>query len=75
MVDHLRDGYFILVPFLAVAPILIGDFEMLEFGNLPFLESSELFVFGDAEPELDDDTAALYKLFLKVVDLDRKSVV
>src|SRR6185312_15357269 len=53
----------------AVPPILLGDFEALERPSLPLLESAQLFLFGDGEPELDDDRPVGGEVRLEVVDL------
>src|SRR5689334_8439866 len=52
-IDHVADCLFIERPLLAVAPVLGGDLEALEAGFLAFLETAQLFVLADAEPELD----------------------
>src|SRR3954466_14339917 len=68
-VDHVVDGLFVLVPPLAVSPVLRRDLEPLELHVLAFLEAPELLVLADGEPELDYDDAGLRELLLEVVDL------
>src|SRR3954452_15908866 len=68
-VDHVVDRVLVLVPLLAVAPVLGRDLEPLELDLLALLEAAELLVLADGEPELDHDDAGAVELLLEVVDL------
>src|SRR4051812_46332518 len=67
--DHVRGGDLVLVPFVAVAPILAGDLEALEARLLALLEAAQLLLFGDLQPVLRDDGPVARELLLERVDL------
>src|SRR6202044_2685497 len=50
-VDHVADGALVGVPFLAVAPVLLGDLEALERRPLALLEAAELLLLAHLQPE------------------------
>src|SRR5512141_3067812 len=50
-VYHVAYRLLVFAPFLAVAPVLLGDLEALEAGLLPQGEALELFLRRDLQPE------------------------
>ena len=69
LLDHLIDRGLVLVPLLAVAPVLIGDLPLLLRICLALLEALELRLLVDLDPELDDDCAPVGELLLELIDL------
>ena len=67
--DHVGGGLLVGVPLATVAPVLLGNLELLEAGFLPLLEPAQLLFLGDLEPELGDDGAVARELLLELVDL------
>src|SRR3989338_4263424 len=68
-IHHVAHGMLVFVPFLAVAPVLFGDLETLEADLFARLETPELFILADGEPELDHHDIVAHQLRLEVVDL------
>jgi len=67
-VDHVAGGFGIVVPFQPVAPIVIGELELLVGNLLALLEAGKLFLPADRQPELDDDGSGIRELSLELVD-------
>lgn len=59
LAQHVGSGAVVFTPLIAVTPILIGDFVLLEGQLSACLESSQLLVRGDRQPKLDDQDAML----------------
>ena len=53
---------------LAVAPVILGDLETLEFDLLARLEAPQLLLLADLQPELDHNRPVPLQLVLEVVD-------
>src|SRR5437879_263177 len=68
-IDHVAHRLFVRVPFLAVAPVVGGDLELLERRAFARLETPQLLGLADLQPELDDDRVAPSKLLLELIDL------
>src|SRR5216683_2078293 len=68
-IDHVADRDFVLIPLLAIAPVLGSDLETFERRVLPRPEASQLLRLADLQPELDDDRVAGRELFLELIDL------
>ena len=64
-----RDRLLVVVPALAVAPVVRRDLEVLERRLLARVEARELLGLADLQPELADDRAAFGQLLLELVDL------
>ena len=67
-VHHVADRGDVLIPFFAISPILFGNLEALEFRILALLESPQLLVSTDLEPELDDHGSSRHQLVFEIVD-------
>src|SRR5689334_15907934 len=65
--DHVANRLLVEAPLLAIAPIFGGDLEALERGVRALLESAELLLFADGEPELDDDDAVFGQSLFEIV--------
>ena len=57
------------IPFLPVAPVVLGDLEALETDLFSLLETAQLLVLADGEPELDQDDVVAHQLGFKIIDL------
>ena len=44
---HIANSNFVGIPFLSIAPILLGDLESLEWNSLALLEASILLILAD----------------------------
>ena len=69
LLEHLVRRLVVLVPFLAVAPVFIADFPMLQRIGFAAFEAPELLVLGDVKVELDKDRAVVRQQSLELVDL------
>src|SRR4051812_4822219 len=67
--DHVLDRFQVLVALVAIAPVLVGQLPTLERILLTALESLQLLLVGDVEPELDQDRALVGEGPLETVDL------
>jgi len=60
----------VVVPFLPVPPVLVGDLVPLVGDGFPLLEAPQLLLGADVDPELAQDDAALGELLLEFVGLE-----
>src|SRR5688572_29811225 len=67
--EHLVDRLLVLVPLLAVAPVVGADLPVLVGVLLALLEAPELLLFRDVEEDLDHRTAVVGELLFELVDL------
>ena len=68
-INHVAYRVLILRPFTAVTPVFLGDLEAFESDFLARLETLELLLLADGEPELDHHDVMASQLRLKIVDL------
>ena len=66
---HLIYSLLILIPLVAVAPVLLCDLPLLRRGILPLSEAFQLGILINLYPEFDDDCAPVMKFFLELIDL------
>lgn len=69
LVDHLVDGFFVAIPFLAVPPIFFCYLPLFEGVLLSRFEAFELGVLVDVEPEFDNGRAEVCEMLFHLVDL------
>src|SRR5690554_6242541 len=67
--EHLVDGALVVIPALAVAPVLVGELVALVGRSGAGLEASELLVLVVGEEELDHHPAVGQQLLLEVGDV------
>ena len=67
--EHLVNSGLVLIPLLAVSPVLIGDLPLFFGSVLAVVEALELCVFVDLHPEFDDDGAPVGQFLLKFIHL------
>ena len=68
-IDHVANRALVGVPFLAVAPVLLGDLEALEGDLFALPEAAELLLLADREPELGHHHAVAQERPLEIVYL------
>ena len=68
-VNHVADGRTVVVPLVAVAPVVFGDLEALERDFLTGLEAFQLGLLVDGQPELDHNHAGVAQLLFEVINL------
>ena len=54
---HIANRNFVGIPLLAIAPIFLGDLELLERNGLALLEAPVLLILADCQPEFYDHRA------------------
>src|ERR1700694_5098488 len=54
-IDHVADGDFVLIPFLAIAPVFGGDLEAFERRVLACPKASQLLRLADLQPEFHNN--------------------
>ena len=54
---HVTDGALVLWPLVAVAPVVLGNLEILVRRRLALVKAAQLLVDRDRHPELDDHRA------------------
>ncbi len=67
--EHVLDGRAVLVPALAVAPVLVGQLPALERILLALAEATQLLLGRDVHPDLHDDDALEVQRALELDDL------
>ena len=67
--DHVLDRLLVGVALLAVPPVLVGQLPALQRVLLALLESLQLLLRRDVQPELDQDRPLVGEAALEVVDL------
>ncbi len=67
--QHILDGRLVLIPLLAVAPILVRQLPGFVRRVLSLLEAAQLLLRADLNPEFGDDHPEIHQLPLELVDL------
>jgi hypothetical protein len=67
--QHLFRSGDVILPFTAIAPILICDLPCFVIGPRAFTETAQLFLLADVHPEFKGDCAKVVELALKLIDL------
>src|SRR6185437_13416687 len=68
-VEHVLDRVLVLLALVPIAPVLVGELPLLERVGPPPLEPLELLLFGQVQPELDQDRAVVHQRPLELADL------
>ena len=68
LLEHLFQGFDVGIPLFAVAPILFRQLPVLPGIFLPLLETVELLLLGNVNPEFDQHQPVVRQRFLKFVD-------
>src|SRR4051794_12670846 len=67
--EHLIDRLLVLLDLVAIAPVLVGELPATDGVLLPVLESAQLLLRTDLQPELDDDHALEHERAFELNDL------
>ena len=67
--EHLVDRCVVEIDLVPVAPVLVGEFPAPERVVASFLESPQLLLGADVEPELDDDESLEREVAFELDDL------
>ena len=73
-VDHEVECFQVLFTFFAIAPVIGGQFPVLQWVVCAIVESTELFLVGDVQPELDDSDVGVEQHALEFDDFSGRSL-